>query len=203
VTVGSPVKAVIKGNVTLNAYGSGDTLTINASPASEDKVNLGSNDTLIINHDQDTINARGAGDSIYLNNTALGSVINVDGNATKVFLGSNSSDLVHLNPVATGDVITVQGNVGNTYSGIVDISGFGLGKQIDLQGLDLPSGVAITNYAQVLANLHLGSITDTLNLLGGGEIKFDQPTAFHSSEFLFSTSTGPVGPTATPMHAVG
>ncbi len=185
VTVGN--LSLLNGNVFLSALGSGDHLLVNASPTSVDTVNMGSNDALRITNGRDTISCNGAGDSIFANNLHPGSVINTVANNTAINLGMNSSAYVHLNPVGTGEVITVQAlTSAPTYTGTVDISGFGLGDKLDLQGL------GFTSFAGVISHMTFGPLHDTLSLGGGGAIMFDKPTAFSASEFVFTSAHGPV-----------
>ena len=185
VTVGK--LSLLNGNVFLSAMGSGDHLLINASPTSVDTVVMGGSDTLRITNGRDNISCNGAGDTINANNLHPGSVINTIANNTAINLGTNSSAYVHLNPVGTGEVITVQALTSSPlYTGNVDISGFGLGDKLDLQGL------GFTSFANVLSHMTFGPLQDTLHLGGGGAIMFDKPTAFAASEFVFTSAHGPV-----------
>jgi hypothetical protein len=175
------------GNNTVTALGSGDTVTIAANALSHDSVALGASDSLRISGGTDKISLAGAGDTVSANALLAGSQITGNGNGEMLFLGSNSSSGVHLNPVGTGEQVTVQALDATTaYTGSVEISGFGLGDTISLNGLGFSS------FGQVLAHMTFGPTQDTLSLTGGGKIAFDMPTAFSASEFKFSTTHGAV-----------
>jgi hypothetical protein len=194
VTVGNT--SFLNGNLFLSATGNGDLLTVNASSTSVDTVAMGGSlanpDVLHITNGRDTITTNGPGDSIFANNLHGGSVITALANKTNVELGSNSSASVHLNPAATGDVVTVQALTSTpSYAGTINLSGFGLGDHIDLQGLGF-TGSGATLFAEVLKDMTFGPTNDTLHLGGGGAINFLMPTAFSASEFVQSSAHGAV-----------
>ncbi|MBV9785307.1 MAG: calcium-binding protein [Acidisphaera sp.] len=197
---------------TVVATGSHDTINVVANAGTSNSFTVGSQDNvgdpggsgyLAVTGGIDKIMGAGnggAGDSddyFYLNNIQNGSSVTVFGNNTMTFLGSDSSAKVTLGGAATKDTITVQADssLGN-YAGTVEISGFGIGQTIDLQGLDgAYTKAPLTSITDVYVNTNSVGGTSTLNLLGGGKVVFDNFTAFKSSEFVFSTSTGPVAPT--------
>ncbi len=173
------------GNNSVTALGSGDTVTIAANALSHDTVSLGASDTLKISGGTDKISLVGAGDTVSANNLIAGSQITAGGNGEMIFLGGNSSTGVHLNPVGTGEQITVQAlDATPNFGGKIDVSGFGVGDTMNLNGL------GFTSFLQVLQNMDFGPTQDTLKLSGGGTIAFDNPTAFSASEFKFSTTHG-------------
>jgi hypothetical protein len=173
------------GNNSVTALGSGDTVTIAANALSHDTVSLGANDSLKISGGTDKISLVGAADTVSANNLIAGSQITAGGNNEMLFLGGNSSTGVHLNPVGTGEQITVQAlDATPNFSGKIDVSGFGVGDTMNLNGL------GFTSFIQVLQNMDFGPTQDTLKLSGGGTIAFDNPTAFSASEFKFSTTHG-------------
>lgn len=175
------------GNDSVTALGSGDTVTIGANNLSVDKVALGSNDSLSISGGTDTISLAGAGDTVRMDNLLAGSKITANGNGSMLFLGSNSSADVALNPVGTGENLTVQALTGSkAYSGLIEVSGFGAGDTMNLNGL------GFTSFTSVLAAMKFGPTQDVLSLQGGGHIAFDMPTAFSPTEFKFSSTFGTV-----------
>jgi hypothetical protein len=175
------------GNDSVTALGSGDKVTIGANSLSVDKVALGSSSSLAISGGTDTISLAGAGDTVKMNNLLAGSKITANGNGSMLFLGSNSSADVALNPVGTGENLTVQALTGSkAYTGLIEVSGFGAGDTLNLDGLGFNS------FAGVLAAMKLGPTQDVLALQGGGHIAFDMPTAFSPTEFKFSSTFGAV-----------
>lgn len=169
----------------VTALGSGDTVTIAANSLSKDSVALGDHDALRISGGTDKISLAGASDTVSANNLIAGSQITAAGNGEMLFLGGNSSTGVHLNPVGTGEQVTVQAlGTDNAYSGNVQVSGFGLGDVMNLNGL------GFTSFLGVLQAMSFGPTQDVLKLTGGGSIAFDNPTAFSASEFKFSTTHG-------------
>ncbi|MBV9734525.1 MAG: hypothetical protein JO209_01350, partial [Acidisphaera sp.] len=109
--------------------------------------------------------------------------------------GTNSSAHVNLGLDESGNTVTVQGNADNSYTGTVELSGFGPAETLDLQGLDNPGGTMYTSFGQVVSSLHGTSNAETLDLKGGGSIVFDQQAGFTSNEFQFTNRSGAVGPT--------
>ena len=188
------------GNVFLQALGSGDTLTVNATTAgvngpvtSVDTVDMGGSSTLNITNGRDNITTNGQHDTVNANALAGGSLITANANNTDLNFGMNSDVTIRLNPVSNkGDVITIQAASSAGTTGVVNLSGFGVGDTMDLQGLGF-TGSGATLFAQVLANMTFTPTEDTLNLAGGGSINFLTPTALSASEFMQSTHTGPVG----------
>lgn len=175
------------GNDSVTALGSGDTVTIGANSLSVDTVALGSSDSLSISGGKDQISLAGAGDTVKMDNLIAGSKITANGNGSMLFLGSNSSADVALNPVGTGENLTVQALTGSkAYSGLIEVSGFGAGDTMNLNGLGFSS------FAGVLSAMKLGPTQDVLALQGGGHIAFDMPTAFSPTEFKFSSTFGAV-----------
>jgi len=182
------------GSNTVTALGSGDHITMSAATTSTDMVMVGSADTVRITNGTDILTANGAGDIFYLNNSNFDSAVNAFGNSDSVFLGTNSSALIHLNPAGVGEAVTVQSLGGlDNYSGIAELTGFGPSDTMDLQSLiGGLNGAALNSFASVLANMTFGATSDTLHLHGGGSVIFDSPTAFTTTEFAFSHSSGPV-----------
>ncbi len=180
------------GSDTINILGYGSTATVTAAATSHDSINLGSNDALRISSGVDAITGT-AGNTIYANALQANSTTELSGNNNMVFLGTDSSTNLLLNQAQTGDNITIQADAGNTYGGTVDISYFNQHDMMDLQGLvGGITGTAINSYASVLENITAGPFNDTLHLAGGGAIVFSAVTGFTSSEFTFSSHTGPV-----------
>ena len=188
------------GNLTLSATGTSDSITVNASASSSDTMLLGSNATVSVTDGTLTASAlTGSGDAFYLNGINASSVLSEGGNNDRTFLGLDSSALIHLNSVASADVVTVQASGSHTYSGMVELTGFSVGDQVDLQGLvGGITGLAFSGsgaglLSQVLANMTHDASGDTLSLKGGGAIRFDSPwTAYTAASFLASGNTGPV-----------
>ena len=146
---------------------------------------MGDHSSLRISGGTDKISLAGASDTVSANNLIAGSQITAGGNNEMLFLGGNSSTGVHLNPVGMGEQITVQAlDATPNFGGKIDVSGFGVGDTMNLNGL------GFTSFIQVLQNMDFGPTQDTLKLSGGGTIAFDNPTAFSASEFKFSTTHG-------------
>jgi hypothetical protein len=175
------------GNDTVSALGTGNTVTIGATSLSVDSVSLGASDSLAISGGTDTINLAGAGDTVRMDNLLAGSVLTANGNNSMLFIGSNSSEDVKLNPAGTGESLTVQALTSSkAYSGLIEVSGLGVGDTVNLDGLGFSS------FAGVLAAMKFTPTQDVLALQGGGHIAFDMPTAFSPTEFKFSSTFGAV-----------
>lgn len=176
---------LLSGNNTVTALGNGDTINIAANALSQDTVAMGATSTLKISGGTDHISLAGASDTVSANNLIAGSQITAAGNGEMLFLGGNSSTGVHLNPAGVGEQITVQALGGdNSSTGNVQVSGFGLGDTMNLNGL------GFTSFVGVLQAMTFTPTQDVLHLTGGGSIAFDNPTAFSASEFKFSTAHG-------------
>ena len=196
-TVTLGVAGSLDGSVNVTATGLGAQVTVYASSSSHDTFTVGNNNTFLrVSGGDDTIGPNGnngdSNDNFYLNNAQAGSSIDVFGTNDMLFLGTNSSAHVNLGLDESGNTVTVQGNADNSYTGTVELSGFGPAETLDLQGLDNPGGTMYTNFGQVVSSLHGTSNSETLDLKGGGSIVFDQQTGFTSNEFQFTTLTGAV-----------
>ena len=186
------------GSNTVTATGSGDTITqTTLLTTSTDNFTIGSNSNVHVGSGVGAegifdLTALGAGDNVYLDGTAKGSVLNFDANGSGLFLGANAYASVHLNPTNIGDTITVQAlTAAGSYTGTVKVYGFSTADTMDLQSLVGKNGLPLNSITNVLLNTTFGATADTIALKGGGQIAFESPTAFKTSSFMFTGGTGP------------
>ncbi len=172
--------------------GAGATIVVNGAPTGTDNITVGDGSTVSVTSAVAHIKAV-ASDAFHLNGLAAGSTVVLAGSNNMAFVGSNASASIKLGAGQTGEGLTVQAlDATGAYTGQVEISNFGPGAVLDLQGLTGANGAVLSSYASVLANLVTAPAGSTLDLAGGGKIIFDGVTGLQSSEFAFTTQYGKV-----------